>query len=137
MDHFRFTITEPCIAIARKSTSTEEILHPDAGASGLFNELEQKVERAKKKPPDNRNGARALRRLRRGGGTRAAIAEVKAEADRHALDLLPPITEIRSTGKTSFGEIAAEPNKRGILSARHRQWYPTMVSNLLKRGRLF
>jgi len=72
---------------------------------------------------------------RRGGGNPVAKAKVKANADRHALEVLPIIVEIRATGKTSFGEISAELNNRGVLSARRRQWYPTTVSNLLARVR--
>jgi hypothetical protein len=64
-----------------------------------------------------------------------AIAKAKASADRHALDVLPIIIEIRSTGKMSLGEISAELNNRGILSARRCQWYPMTVSNLLARVR--
>jgi hypothetical protein len=72
---------------------------------------------------------------RRGGGNPVATAKVRAAADRHALNVLPMIMEIRSTGKTSFGEISAELNNRGVLSARCRQWYPMTVSNLLARAR--
>jgi hypothetical protein len=39
-----------------------------------------------------------------------AKAKVKANADRHALDVLPIIIEIRATGKATFGEISAELN---------------------------
>jgi hypothetical protein len=92
-----------------------------------------KMTRAKN-PLGNRNGARALRRWRRGGGNPVAIAKVKADADRRALDVLPIIVQICSTGKNSFGAISAELNKRGILSARGRQWHPMTVRNLLTRA---
>ena len=72
---------------------------------------------------------------RRGGGNPVATAKAKSNADRHALNVLPIVIEICSTGKTSLGEISAELNNRGVLSARRRQWYPMTVSNLLARAR--
>ena len=69
----------------------------------------------------NRSG-RGAQRHRRGGGNPVAIAKVKADADRYALDVLPFIIEIHANGKTSLGEIAAELNNRGIPTARRRQW---------------
>jgi len=75
----------------------------------------------------------SVRRHRRGAGNPVAIAKAKAEADRHALQVLPIIIKIRSTGKTSLSEIATELNNRGISSARQRQWYAMSVRNLLAR----
>jgi len=81
------------------------------------------------------NGARAL--LRPGKGNTAAVAEGIAKADRHALDVLPIIEDIRSAGIAGLRGIAAELNARGILTARSGQWYPMTVRNLLARsGRL-
>ena len=85
---------------------------------------------AKKNP-----SGRGARRYRRGGGNPIAIAKVKADADRYALEVLPLIIEIHSNGKTSLGEIAAEQNNRGIPTPRRRQWQPMTVSNLLARVR--
>jgi DNA invertase Pin-like site-specific DNA recombinase len=83
----------------------------------------------------NPNGARALQRA--GKGNAAAVAEIRAKADRHAQDVLPIVDDIRSTGISGLRGIAAELNARGILTARQGQWYPTTVRNLLARsGRL-
>jgi DNA invertase Pin-like site-specific DNA recombinase len=83
----------------------------------------------------NPNGARALQRAAK--GNMAAVAEVKARADRHAQDVLPIIDDIRSVGDAGLRRIAEELNTRGILTARNAQWHPTTVRNLLVRsGRL-
>jgi DNA invertase Pin-like site-specific DNA recombinase len=83
----------------------------------------------------NPNGARALQRAGKGNG--AAVAEIKARADRHAQDVLPIVDDIRATGITTLLGIAAELNDRGILTARSGRWYPTTVRNLVARsGRL-
>jgi hypothetical protein len=86
---------------------------------------------AKRNPP----GRSTHQRHRRGGGNPVAIAKVKADADRYALDVLPIIIEIHSSGKTSLGEIAAELNNRGIPTPRRCQWQPITVSNLVARIR--
>jgi DNA invertase Pin-like site-specific DNA recombinase len=78
----------------------------------------------------NPNGARALRGL----GNAAGIAAVRASADRHAAQVLPVIGAIRDDGVTSLLGIAAELNRRGILTARGGQWYATTVRNLLERS---
>jgi hypothetical protein len=85
----------------------------------------------KREPP----GRSARRYYRRGGGNPVAIAKVKADADRFALDVLPIIIEIYANGKTSLGEISAELNNRGIPTPRRRRWYPMTVSYLLARIR--
>jgi DNA invertase Pin-like site-specific DNA recombinase len=91
--------------------------------------------KARGKVLGNPNGARALQRA--GKGNAAAVAEIKARADRHAQDVLPIIDDIRSAGDVGLRRIAEELNARGILTARHGQWYPTTVRNLLGRsGRL-
>jgi DNA invertase Pin-like site-specific DNA recombinase len=83
----------------------------------------------------NPNGARALKRARK--GNKAAVAEIRAKADRHAQDVLPIIDDITTAGIQTLLGIATELNARGILTARKGQWYPTTVKNLLARsGRL-
>ena len=90
---------------------------------------------AGKQPLGNPNETRALQRA--GKGNAAAVAELKARADRHALDMLPIVDDIRTAGITTLEGIAAELNSRGILTARKRKWYATTVRNLLARsGRL-
>jgi DNA invertase Pin-like site-specific DNA recombinase len=44
----------------------------------------------------------------------AAVAAVKAEADRAAGNVLPIIAEIRKSGATTFCAIAEAPNARGV-----------------------
>jgi DNA invertase Pin-like site-specific DNA recombinase len=78
----------------------------------------------------NPNGARALRGL----GNAAGIAAVRANADRHAAQVLPVVSAIRADGVTSLKGIAGELNRRGILTARGGQWYATTVRNLLERS---
>jgi len=56
---------------------------------------------------------RSARRHRRGGGNPVAIAKVKADADRCALDVLPIIIEIHPNGKTSLGEIRSRIEQAG------------------------
>jgi len=98
--------------------------------SSTCNGGSQSMPSAKRNPP-----GRSTRRHRRGGGNPVAVAKVKADADRYALEVLPLIIEIHSNGKTSLGEIAAELNNRGIPTPRRRQWQPMTVSNLLARVR--
>lgn len=77
----------------------------------------------------NPNGARALQGL----GNDAAVAAVKAGADRHAAQVFPLIAAIRGDGIVSNKGIAAELSRRGILTARGGQWHATTVRNLLTR----
>jgi DNA invertase Pin-like site-specific DNA recombinase len=79
-----------------------------------------------------REGARYLREA--GKGNAAAVRAIRAGADRHAVDILPIIEDIRAAGITSLEGIAAELNVRGILTARGGRWYGTTVRNLLARG---
>lgn len=90
---------------------------------------------AGKQPLGNPNGARALKRT--GKCNPAAVAELKAKADRLAQEVLPVVDDIRTAGITTLQGIAAELNERGILTARKGHWYATTVRNLLARsGRL-
>jgi len=78
----------------------------------------------------NPNGARALR----GCGNAPAIAAIKACAAAHTAQVLPVIEAIRAEGITNLHAIAAELNRRGILTARSGQWYATTVRNTLARA---
>jgi DNA invertase Pin-like site-specific DNA recombinase len=78
----------------------------------------------------NPNGARALQ----GCGNVSAVAAVKASAKAHMARVLPVIEAIREEGKVSLHAIAAELNRRGILTARGGQWYATTVRNTLTRS---
>lgn len=79
----------------------------------------------------NPNGAAAIRRANKGNGE--ALRAIKSSADRFALDLMPVINTLKDEGVTSIGAIAAELNKRGILTPRARCWYKSSVKNLLAR----
>src|SRR6185436_12318460 len=73
----------------------------------------QERRKSGKKPLGNPNGAKALQRA--GKGNTAAVAEIKAKADRHAQDVLPIIDDIRASGGAGLRKIADELNTRGIL----------------------
>jgi DNA invertase Pin-like site-specific DNA recombinase len=67
------------------------------------------------------------------GWTAGADAN-RAAADRYAQDVLPVIEDIRRSGIATLAGIAAELNRRGILTARGGRWYATTVRNLLLRA---
>lgn len=79
----------------------------------------------------NPNGAAALRRARK--GNQAAVAKVKARADENARELAPIIADVRASGASSLGAIAAELNARHIQTRRGGRWHPSSVRNLLER----
>ena len=66
-------------------------------------------------------------------GNKAAVATVKAKADRHAEDVLPIIEDIWHSGTQTLGGIATALNERGILTMRKAKWYPATVKSLLSR----
>ena len=57
----------------------------------------------------------------------AAIVAVKANADRHADNVIPMVREIQRAGATSLRDIATALNARGITSPRGGPWHPTSV----------
>ncbi len=67
----------------------------------------------------NPNGAAPLRRA--GKGTVAAVAAIKANADRRALDLAGTVAAICVAGATSLQKVADELNHQGITTARGRR----------------
>jgi DNA invertase Pin-like site-specific DNA recombinase len=79
----------------------------------------------------NPNGAAAFKRA--GKGTVAAVAAVKAAADKHAQDLAGTIIKYRDQGHTSLRQLAAALNEGGITAPRGGKWHPTSVKNLLAR----
>jgi DNA invertase Pin-like site-specific DNA recombinase len=64
----------------------------------------------------------------------AARAAVKANADKHAENVLPIINALQRTGITSLRELAEALNTRGIATPRGARWYPQTVANVLARG---
>jgi DNA invertase Pin-like site-specific DNA recombinase len=64
----------------------------------------------------------------------AAVAAVKAEADRAASNVLPIIAEIRKSGATTLRAIADALNARGVPTPRGGKWHAMSVRNVLTRG---
>lgn len=79
----------------------------------------------------NPNGARALKRARK--GNRASLVVIKARAEAHSSNLRPVVEALRAEGANSLGAIAAELNERGMLTPRGGRWHKSSVRNLLSR----
>jgi len=79
----------------------------------------------------NPHGARALRGKQ--VGNKQALRVIKARAQERAQNLRAIITDVRNDGHTSVRDIAAELNRRGILTARGGLWHATSVVRLLER----
>jgi Recombinase len=65
---------------------------------------------------------------------RSAVAVIKAEADRHAANVVPIIREAQRAGAESPRDVADALNARGIATARGGKWHATSVKNLLERS---
>jgi len=57
---------------------------------------------------------------------------LKANADRHAANVLPIIREAQKAGATSLRDIADVLNARGVQTP--GRWYATSVKNILERA---
>ena len=79
----------------------------------------------------NPNGAAALRRAGKGGD--ALRAKVQDNADAFANDLAKVLSDIHAHGHDTLRSIAAELNRRGILTRRGGTWHVSSVRNLLER----
>ena len=79
----------------------------------------------------NPNGARALRGKQ--VGNKQAVAAIKANARDRAENLRAILADMRGAGITGVRKIAAELNRRAILTPRNRTWHPTSVVRLLDR----
>lgn len=79
----------------------------------------------------NPNGAAALRRA--GRGNRGSLVAIRSNADRHAENLRPVISELQASGVRSLGGLASELNARGMLTPRGGRWHRSSVRNLLTR----
>lgn len=77
----------------------------------------------------NPNGARHLRGL----GNAAAVAAIKAGAQRRAEDLRDVIADIRAGGVSSARQIAVSLNERGILTPRGGRWHAATVKRVIDR----
>ena len=81
----------------------------------------------------NPNGAAAL--ISADKGNAASVAAIKAGAERFAADLEPIVADIMRMGTASLRTIAAELNRRGIVTRRGGAWHPATVRDLLNRRR--
>jgi DNA invertase Pin-like site-specific DNA recombinase len=79
----------------------------------------------------NPNSARALRGKQ--VGNKEAVASIKAHAQERAENLRAIVADVRGEGHTSVRDIAAELNRRAILTPRGREWHATSVVRLLDR----
>jgi DNA invertase Pin-like site-specific DNA recombinase len=70
------------------------------------------------------------------GGNRGNIDKAneaaRKVADDHAAKVMDTIIPLKEAGRT-LQQIADTLNKSGVLTSRGGQWYPTTVSNILKR----
>ena len=64
----------------------------------------------------------------------AGAAALKANADRHAANVLPIIEEIRKSGATTLRAIAEALNARGVSTPRGKRWEAASIRNALARG---
>jgi hypothetical protein len=58
---------------------------------------------------------------------RSAVAVIKAEADRHAANVVPITREVQPAGAETLRDVAAALNARGIVTARGGKWHATSV----------
>jgi DNA invertase Pin-like site-specific DNA recombinase len=70
----------------------------------------------------------------RGRGNAEAVSALKARADQRAVECAALVRDIREEGITTARGIAAEFNRRGILTPRGGKWHPTSIARLLKRS---
>ena len=63
----------------------------------------------------------------------SASVSVRAEADRHAANVLPIVKEAQRAGARTLRALAEALNARGIPTARGGEWHPMTVKNLLDR----
>jgi len=79
----------------------------------------------------NPNGAAALRRAGKGGA--ALRAAVSRNADDYARDLAPVLQDIRAAGHVTLRAMAAELNRRGMMTRRGGIWHVSNVLGLVRR----
>lgn len=65
---------------------------------------------------------------------KAGVKAIEANADRHAVNVLPIIREVQRAGAKSLRAIAEGLNARGIPTARGGRWQAMTVSNVLARA---
>jgi hypothetical protein len=75
----------------------------------------------------------SVRRKPRQGTAAYGRASIQANAQERAENLRAIVADVRSAGHTSVRDIAAELNRRAILTPRGREWHATSVVRLLER----
>lgn len=68
-------------------------------------------------------------------GSAVGVARVKARAAARALNVMPIIDSVRSSGIETLAGIAAALNARGIKSARGGSWHPATVARVIAQKR--
>lgn len=79
----------------------------------------------------NPNGARPLRRARKGNS--AALVVIRQRADTHAEQLRPVLEDLAKERITTLTGIATALNDRGMQTPRGGTWHASSVRNLLAR----
>jgi recombinase-like protein len=64
---------------------------------------------------------------------KSAVEAIKAEADRHAANVVPIIREAQKAGATTLRQIAEALNARGVTTPRGGAWHAMSVKNVLDR----
>lgn len=64
---------------------------------------------------------------------KSAVEAIKAEADRHAANVVPIIREAQKAGATTLRQIAEALNARGVATPRGGTWHAMSVKNVLDR----
>ena len=82
----------------------------------------------------NPNGATALKRAKQGNA--AILKAVLRNADAFAHELAPVFADIEAAGHVSLRAVAAELNRRQIVTRRGGRWHVSNVKNLRTRLRL-
>jgi hypothetical protein len=88
-----------------------------------YEHLADLTERRRRAIAERTAGARAL-----------AEAIRKANADRHAANVLPIIREAQKNGARSLREIAAVLTARGVPTRKRGKWHAASVKTVLERG---
>jgi hypothetical protein len=66
-------------------------------------------------------------------GNKEAVASIKARAQERAENLRAIVADVRNGGHASLRDIAAELNRRAILTPRGGEWHTTSVVRLLEQ----
>jgi DNA invertase Pin-like site-specific DNA recombinase len=65
---------------------------------------------------------------------KSALGAVRANAERHAANVLPIIREVQRAGARTLRDVADALNARGVSTARGGRWHAQTVANVLARA---